>query len=252
MQEAGVTFGGIPCLIVFFCFYLLVMIAGYRILIVSGAFMLLGCWVEKRPLTPYNHPSAKKEAPMTQPGKIILINGASSAGKSTLARAVQQQFPLPLLHISFDLFIDGDILPWPQIRAGTFAWQTMRPTVFDGYFRCWAALAQAGNHLIIDHIVETEASLRYMLQLLAGIDVFFVALHCALDELERREEARGDRRSGDARTDLAIVHRHTRYDLELHSDKAIVEENVAQLIAAWERRQRPSAFERMAAEIGVA
>ncbi|MEZ4513893.1 MAG: AAA family ATPase [Chloroflexota bacterium] len=186
---------------------------------------------------------------MTQPGKIILINGASSAGKSTLARAVQQQFPLPLLHISFDLFIDGDILPKPQIRDGTFSWQAMRPTVFDGYFRCWAALALAGNHLVIDHIIETEASLRYILQLLAGIDVFFVALHCSLEELERREEARGDRRSGDARTDLAIVHRYTRYDLELHSDKATVAENVVRLIAAWGQWQHPTAFKQMTAEM---
>ncbi len=185
---------------------------------------------------------------MNESGIIILINGASSAGKSTLARAVQARFPLPLLHISFDLFIDGNILPMNQIRAGRFSWQEMRPTVFDGYFCCWPALARVGNNLIIDHIVESEKDLRTISRLLAGIDVFFVGLHCDVAELERRERARGDRRSGDARSDLSFVHRYTTYDLELHSDRASVEENVAQLIAAWERRQRPSAFERMIAD----
>ncbi len=187
----------------------------------------------------------------TLPGIIILINGASSAGKSTLARAVQAQFPLPLLHISFDLFIDGRILPINQIQAGAFPWQEMRPTVFDGYYRCWPALTRAGNNLIIDHIVETEEDLRTILQLLAGIDVFFVGLHCDVIELERREQARGDRRSGDARSDLSYVHRYATYDLELQSDRASKEENVAQLMAAWERRQRPNAFERMGTQMGV-
>ena len=37
-----------------------------------------------------------------EPGKIILINGASSAGKSTLAHALQQKLPEPFLHWSFD------------------------------------------------------------------------------------------------------------------------------------------------------
>lgn len=183
---------------------------------------------------------------MQTAGSIILIHGASSAGKSTLAVAVQEQIDVPVLHISFDLFIDGRILPMQRIRKGEFSWQEMRPLVMDGLHQTWRALALAGNNLIIDHIVETEAEMNKLVRLLADIDVFFVGLHCSLEELERRETERGNRRAGEARTDFQIVHSFTTYDLELNSEEKTVEENVERLIAAWKGRERPSAFEKMA------
>ena len=179
-------------------------------------------------------------------GSIILIHGASSAGKSTLALAAQEKIDIPLLHISLDLFIDGRILPMQRIRKGEFSWQAMRPLVMDGLHQSWRALAMAGNNLIIDHIVETEAEMDKLVRLLSGIDVFFVGLHCSLAELERREIERGNRRKGEARTDFQTVHSFTTYDLELNSELDSVEENVDRLIEAWKGRGRPSAFDRMA------
>ena len=43
-----------------------------------------------------------------------------------------------------------------------------------------------------------------------------VGLHCPLDELERRELARGDRRIGQAKADFATTHVHCEYDIELN------------------------------------
>ena len=84
-----------------------------------------------------------------------------------------------------------------------------------------------------------------LVQLLAHFDVFFVGVHCPLPELERREQHRGDRRIGEARSDFQTVHRFTEYDLEIDAAKPN-EDNVARLIAAWRSRSRPTAFERMA------
>lgn len=178
-------------------------------------------------------------------GKVIIIHGASSAGKSTLARAVQREIEVPFLHISYDLFIDAGIVPWERFRNGTFSWDDIRPSVLQGYRQWWAVMANAGNNLIIDHIVESDVEMAFLLNLLSGIDVFFVGLHCSLAELERRERERGNRRDGDARSDLAFVHRGKIYDLELDSEHTSVEENVGALIAGWRGRKRPSAFEQM-------
>jgi chloramphenicol 3-O phosphotransferase len=186
----------------------------------------------------------------TTPGKIILIHGASSAGKSTLARGVQREIDLPLLHYSFDLFIDGRILPMERIRNGDFSWQAIRPSVIDGLHQTWRALAQSGNNLIIDHIVETEAEMSKLVRLLSDMDVFFVGLHCSLAELERREIQRGNRRQGEARTDFQNVHNFTTYDLALNSEQNSVEDNVNRLIGAWRERKRPNAFDRMADKMG--
>jgi chloramphenicol 3-O phosphotransferase len=173
-----------------------------------------------------------------EPGKIILLNGASSAGKSTLARLLQQQLHEPFLHWSFDHLRDSNVLPMARIRNGEFDWARMRPAVFDGFHRCLQAFAKAGNNLIVDHIIEQEQWLADLVELLAPFDVFLVGVHCPLPELERREGHRGDRRIGEARTDFHAVHRFTDYDLDIDSTEP-TESNVARLIAAWEARTRP-------------
>ncbi|GEM_PF-412821 len=188
---------------------------------------------------------AGSSAPVSH-GRIILINGASSAGKSTLARALQQRLPEPFLHWSFDHLRTSDALPMARIRSGELDWAAMRPAVFDGFHRSLPALAGAGNNLIVDHIIEEQRWLADLVALLAPFDVFFVGVQCPLPELERRERERGDRRPGEARRDFDRVHRFTEYDLAIDATQPN-EENVTRLIAAWQARRRPTAFERIGA-----
>jgi len=180
-------------------------------------------------------------------GKIILINGPSSAGKTTLALRLQEALDLPFIRFSFDLFMEHKAFPTESIRSGRFSWEAMRPGVFSGIQQCVLALARAGNNVLFDHIIETRGMLDELLDLLSGLDVFFVGLHCSLEELERREGLRGDRRAGEARLDFQTVHSITSYDLELDSENPL-EENVARLIQAWHRRKRPNALDRMLQE----
>jgi chloramphenicol 3-O phosphotransferase len=184
------------------------------------------------------------------PGKIIVINGPSSAGKTTLALALQKQIDVPFIRFSFDLFLDHTSLPLEQIRNGMFSWDQMRPSVFRGIHRCLPALATAGNNVIFDHIIETRESLHELISLISGLDVFFVGLHCSLPELERREMQRGNRRKGEAHQDFLIVHSITSYDLELDSEN-VPEENADLLIQAWKDRKRPSALDKMIQEANV-
>ena len=93
----------------------------------------------------------------TLSGKIILLNGASSSGKSTLARALQGALDEPFWHFSIDHLIAANVLPMGRIEGGEFSWRDMRPQFFDGFHRCLPALAGAGNNLIVEYIVEQEA-----------------------------------------------------------------------------------------------
>jgi chloramphenicol 3-O phosphotransferase len=183
-------------------------------------------------------------------GKIIIINGPSSAGKTTLALALQKQFDIPFIRFSFDLFLDHKAFPMEQIRNGTFSWDSMRPSVFSGIHQCLPALATAGNNIIFDHIIETKAWLHNLISLVSELDVFFVGVHCSLPELERREMQRGDRRTGEARHDFETVHSITSYDLELNCENSL-DENVALLIQAWKERKRPSALDKMIREMKI-
>ena len=77
-------------------------------------------------------------------GRIILLNGASSSGKSTLAREMQAQLETPFLHLSSDQLVDGGAIPRRgarPVRVGN----AMRPRFFDGFHRCLPAMAGAGT-----------------------------------------------------------------------------------------------------------
>jgi chloramphenicol 3-O phosphotransferase len=172
---------------------------------------------------------------------IIFLHGASSSGKSTIARALQGRIDEPFWHISIDHLRDAGVLPTERFRSGDFSWRAARPAFFDGFHASLGAYANAGNNLILEHILDDEAFLPLLVGLFAAHDVLFAAVHCPLDLLIAREAARGDRPVGSAQRDFETIHRGKRYDLELQSLDG-VEANVEKLLAAWRSGRRSSSF----------
>jgi chloramphenicol 3-O phosphotransferase len=172
----------------------------------------------------------------TTPGKVIVLNGASSAGKSTLGRALQARLDAPFLGFSLDflMFRDG-VLPPRRDPDGPFSWREMRPAVFEGYFACLEALAGAGNNVLTDIVLESREQFERLSRALARFDAFVVGVHCPLPELERRERERGDRGAGDARRDARVVHTFTAYDAEVDGTEP-PERNAERLAEAWRER----------------
>ena len=174
------------------------------------------------------------------PGRIILLHGASSSGKSTLARALQAQLDEPFLHVSSDGM--AGMLPTRREAEGPFAWWTgMRPPFFHGFHRCIPAFAAAGNDLVVDHVIEFATWRAELAALLRGFDVFLVGVHCDLDELDRRERERGDRRIGEGRTHVEVdgIHTFGPYDHEVDTTATDPGALAGELISAW--RGRPPA-----------
>jgi chloramphenicol 3-O phosphotransferase len=136
------------------------------------------------------------------------------------------------------------VLPLDRIRSGEFPWPTLRNAFFEGFHRSLAAYAQAGNNLIVEHIIETPQWLQRLGEILRSFDVFLVGVHCPLEEIEQRERARGDRRLGDARRDFETIHAFVTYDLELDATEPPAA-NARRVIDAWRYRQTPSGFERL-------
>ena len=156
-----------------------------------------------------------EQGPHNSRGRIILLNGASSSGKSSIARELQRQLPTPFLHLSIDHLPDSGVLPLERFRSKEFIWAETRANFFTGFERAVAAFAGAGNDLIVDYIIETREWMERIEGVLSDCEVLLVGVHCPLEELERREAERGDRPLGDARRDFFTVHEHCAYDFEV-------------------------------------
>lgn len=168
---------------------------------------------------------------------VIFLHGASSAGKSTLARAIRDRSEVPFWHYSIDHLRDSGVLPSERIARGDFAWREMRAAFFEGFHRSIGAFADAGNNLIVEHILDTPGWRATLAEVLALHDVLFVGLHVPLEELNRREIARGDRPVGMAAADHESVHKGLRYDLEVDTSLDAAA-NAERVLEAW-RAPRP-------------
>ena len=168
-------------------------------------------------------------------GKIILISGTSSSGKSTLAKGLQKSLPEPFLHLQLDSYIE--MLP----RSDD--WEMFQRMV-RGLNRSIAVMAEEGNNLIVDHVLIDNAWLNQLLDLLRDRYVLFVGLDCALDELLRREQQRDARRQGFARQQFNNIHTGKIYDLELDTSIFSPDECVARVLEFYSQNE-PQAFEKM-------
>ncbi|MBR7620657.1 AAA family ATPase [Phenylobacterium sp. 20VBR1] len=173
------------------------------------------------------------------PAQIIILNGVGSVGKTSTARALQQICAHPLLHVSMDAFLD--MLPPAMFgHADGLVFETLddggRPSVairtgpvmdaaMRGMRRAIAALAAAGNHLIVDDVILDSADEADYREVLAGFETRFVGLFAPLDVLEARELARGDRGVGLSRWQYDRVHAGRTYDLEIDTSTTTPDQN---------------------------
>jgi chloramphenicol 3-O phosphotransferase len=171
-------------------------------------------------------------------GRIIMLNGASSSGKSSLAKAMQEMLPEPFLHVSSDHLVASGMLPARRDEHGPFAWQRIRPRFFAGFHRCLPALATAGNDLIVEHAIEYRNWRDDLARLLVGLDVFLVGVQCELEEIDRRERSRGDRRIGEGRSHVQtdLIHTFGPYDVTIDTTFATPGPLAASVLAAWQAR----------------
>ncbi len=177
---------------------------------------------------------------------IILLNGISSAGKTSIAQVLQRTLDEPYLQVSIDAF--EDMLPDRSQAGGRFTWEELFPKLLAGFHRSIAALAGAGSNLIVDHVmVYREGWASTLADCMAALEpfaVYFVGVRCSLEEAMRREQARGDRFIGTAERQFPRVHRHPLYDVEVDTTDTSPEV-CAEHIRAFVRSHDPTAFARL-------
>jgi chloramphenicol 3-O phosphotransferase len=188
--------------------------------------------------------------------RVIYLNGTSSAGKSTIARALQDRLDELYLHVQLDVFMQMvPVHGWE--RAGGMV-ITPRPDhglqvdfgpvcqpLFSGFHRSLAALASAGNQLIVDDVLLERRWLQEAIEALVDHEVCFVGVHCPVDVAEARERKRGDRAGGIARGQDDLAHAHGVYDVEVDTALLSPQACAERILEAQQRVRSPTAFERL-------
>lgn len=178
-------------------------------------------------------------------GLIVFLNGTSSSGKSSIARELLRILDEPWFHLPVDAFhamrssreVAPEELPLVLRRTWT------------GFHRAVAGMAAAGNNVVVDHVLSEEWRLVDCLQLFDPRKVVLVGVRCSLDELRRRESARGDRPPGLAARQFAQVHSYGPYDVECDTTTTDSVDCARQIGSYLARRSFPTAFERLRARL---
>ena len=194
----------------------------------------------------------KKSIPLKH--QIIYLNGPSSAGKSTLARALQNKLKNPYLLIGIDQMITmmpEKLNDWHHdtITPG-FSWQPVKDNsgtitaykIVKGPFGTRLnqalkdiviTLARSGHYLIIDDVSFGNEQVNAWQKTLRESNVLWVGVTAPFEILKAREKARGDRKLGGAGWQAERVHVDVKYDLMIDTHDKTLDENtdiISQLI----------------------
>lgn len=168
------------------------------------------------------------------PGKLVVLNGGSSAGKTSLAHALQDQFEEPYLLLGIDAFwfsIPPRQLDLDRVEPRYYTWRVYEENgkeyfeivpgpildqVMAGRYRAIRAYLDLGLNVIADEVLWKCQWLEDALRLLDGYEVYLIGVEVSDSEGARREHDRGDRHEGWNRGSARAAHRNCgRYDLEV-------------------------------------
>jgi chloramphenicol 3-O phosphotransferase len=177
-------------------------------------------------------------------GRAIVLNGGSSSGKTTIARALQDSLPGPWLVFGIDMFIgtappelltlpDGLGVPVDGVIGRGPSWLEVYETWRDAI----ATFIAAGTNVILDEVfLDGEADRRAWSRVLADDATLWVGVRCDADEADRREQQRGDRPVGIARVQASAVHDGMIYDVDIDMSTTATATAVETIVAAVRER----------------
>ena len=150
---------------------------------------------------------------------MIILNGVSSAGKTTLAKELQDRLPEPYFHIDVDAFCN---MAPAKFNVDNYSVQSQ---FVENMFHVVKLFSDMGFNLIVPCIfLEGGDFLARCVELLHQYPVLLAHVKCPAEELERREKERGDRKVGEAKEMIPFIVPKSNYDVEVDTYKFSIEE----------------------------
>ncbi len=194
-------------------------------------------------------------------GKIIILNGGSSAGKTSLAKAFQNlMLPQTYLLLGIDLFwcslppkeldldaVDPDYYSWTAVVVnGKEEFRIVPGPLLDklmfGRYKAVSVYLRQGFNVIADEVIWKREWLEEAIKDLLDFDTYFISVSCSDAIGAEREKARGDRHVGWNRCSARYAAMDAVHDLSLDTGTQTPQECAVQLKQALEQGLAPTAF----------
>ncbi len=182
-------------------------------------------------------------------GTVIILNGPSSVGKTSIIKAFQDKQKTPWLGTGIDHLYVGVIPPaWlddkpkhqsimtvikSEDKDGPIVKAVFGPEgekVIKGMHRAIAAYAHSGNNVIVDYIKYEPEWIVDFKGSLSDVKVIFVGVNASLESIKQREKKRGTSPEGHARSHYDTVHQGIDYDLMIDTDSLTPEQSADKII----------------------
>lgn len=148
-------------------------------------------------------------------GRLVILNGPSSAGKSSIAAELQQQLAAvgkdPVL-LSIDDYM--------KIGTDEEIWEDDVFEIMPDMCRDLTAVLKEGRWVVVDHVVTSERIWQALLDAAEGCPVTSVQVTCSLETLKKREKERGNRFPGSAEASFRYLYPKEGYDLQINSEES--------------------------------
>lgn len=158
-------------------------------------------------------------------GIVVLMNGTSSSGKTSISTELINQKEILFHHLSIDIFIKNffsnnfpDFEAIKEVDDHVIA-QIMFDPLMTMYYSTIKLFSEMGLNVIVDTVIDNDKWFNECLDLLFDQPTLFIGVICSKEELIRREQTRGDRRIGLAAAQFSMVYCYDEYDLEVNTEE---------------------------------
>jgi chloramphenicol 3-O phosphotransferase len=151
----------------------------------------------------------------------IVLHGPTSAGKSSLAKALQDSSDVPVFHISLDAFVE--MSRRRDMRSDDELKQALRLHHLN-LQSTLRRIATSHFEIVLDLVLRDTTALTECISALAPRRTYVIGVSCPLNVLEERERNRGDRGVGMAREQFGNPAYSRSYSMRLDTSTCTPEE----------------------------
>ena len=184
-------------------------------------------------------------------GKIILFNGVTSSGKTTLSKVLQNRLSEVFFRFEIDMYAEKGFILDTLIDIAPDKFKNHAPIIRNddpitnlaGFYNVVKIFSDLGLNVVVDTVFAKNMMPLYVcLDLLYDYPVLFVHVICPLEELRRREKERVPQKIGAGESILPLIEPQDTYDITVDTFNETNEKCADRIIELLEHTEKHTAF----------